>query len=156
MKTIIATVAAAAVITAGASVAGAQELGGSTGGVSPYVDFEYVSRPTAESAAGAGDATWWGGDATSTVTLGAEATLPWDLTMDASVGIVNDTNVIGHGAVAAGGTDDSAIDFGGFALAGADITIGYEVMDGMTVYSTTAFDSDFNRESTSVGMSWKF
>ena len=45
MKTIIATVAAAAVITAGASVAGAQELGGSTGGVSPYVGFEYTTTP---------------------------------------------------------------------------------------------------------------
>lgn len=154
MKTIIATVAAAAVITAGASVAGAQELGGSTGGVSPYVNFEYVSRPTAESAADAGDATWWGGDATSTVTLGAEAALPWDLTMDASVGIVNDTNV--NRGTAPNNTDASAIDFGGFSIGGADITIGYEVMDGMTVYSTTAFDSDFNRESTSVGMSWKF
>ena len=139
MKTIIATVAAAAVITAGASVAGAQELGGSTGGVSPYVDFEYVSRPTAESAAG-GDATWWGGERSATVLVGAEAALPWDLKVDGSISVANEVGLA----------------FSGFAIDGASLTVSYEVMDGMDIYSTTEFTSAFVRESTSVGMLWKF
>ena len=140
MKTIIATVAAAAVITAGASVAGAQELGGSTGGVSPYVGFEYVTTPTAESSAGANDATWWGGDRSATVLVGAEAALPWDLKVDGSISVAN----------------ESGLAFSGFAIDGASLTVSYEVMDGMDIYSTTEFDNEFARESTSLGMLWKF
>ena len=144
MKTIIATVAAAAVITAGASVAGAQELGGSTGGVSPYVGFEYVTTPTADTAAeGAApnnDATWWGGERSATVVVGAEAALPWNLKADGSLTVANNTGLA----------------FSGFAIDGASLTVSYEVMDGMDIYSTTEFDGEFTRESTSVGMSWKF
>jgi len=140
MKTIIATVAAAAVITAGASVAGAQELGGSTGGVSPYVGFEYTTTPAGGE--------WFGGDTTSMVVVGAEAALPWDLKVDGSLHIANATDL--------SGTDTSAIDFGGFGIDGASLTVSYEVMDGMDIYSTTEFDKNFDRESTSVGMLWKF
>ena len=140
MKTIIATVAAAAVITAGASVAGAQELGGSTGGVSPYVGFEYTTTPATGE--------WFGGDTTSMVVVGAEAALPWDLKVDGSLHIANATDL--------SGTDTSAIDFGGFGIDGASLTVSYEVMDGMDIYSTTEFTSAFVRESTSVGMLWKF
>ena len=143
MKTIIATVAAAAVITAGASVAGAQELGGSTGGVSPYVGFEYVTTPTADTGTAAApnnDATWWGGDRSATVLVGAEAALPWDLKVDGSVSVAN----------------ESGLAFSGFAIDGASLTVSYEVMDGMDIYSTTEFDNEFARESTSLGMLWKF
>ena len=144
MKTIIATVAAAAVITAGASVAGAQELGGSTGGVSPYVGFEYVTTPTADTAAAGAepnnDATWWGGARSATVLVGAEAALPWDLKVDGSISVANEVGLA----------------FSGFAIDGASLTVSYEVMDGMDIYSTTEFDNEFARESTSLGMLWKF
>ena len=141
MKTIIATVAAAAVITAGASVAGAQELGGSTGGVSPYVGFEYTTTPATGE--------WFGGHTTSMVVVGAEAALPWDLKVDGSLAIANRT----EGDTAG---EESAIDFGGFGIDGASLTVSYEVMDGMDIYSTTEFDGEFTRESTSLGMLWKF
>lgn len=148
MKTIIATVAAAAVITAGASVAGAQELGGSTGGVSPYVGFEYETTPND---AVTGD--WFGGDATSTVVIGAEAALPWNLKADGSLSVANGTDKFN---ATPADVDSSAIDFGGFAIDGASLTVSYEVMDGMDIYSTTEFNGNFIRESTSVGMLWKF
>ena len=154
MKTIIATVAAAAAITAGVTVAGAQDLGGSSAGVSPYVGFEYTTTPTAATSTTA--ATWFGGDATSNVVVGVEAALPWDFTMDASLGMSNATDKFN---ATPANVDTSAFDFGGFNVDGVDITIAYEVMDGMSVYSTTEFGLATDgvvRESTSVGMMWKF
>ena len=137
MKTIIATVAAAAAITAGVTVAGAQDLGGSSAGVSPYVGFEYTTKPTYV-ADGATADTWWGGARSMDVVLGAEVALPWDLSMDASVGFNN---------------TDWTFDY---TMSGVDISISYEVMDGVSVFSNTAFDGELDRESTSVGVLWKF
>jgi len=83
------------------------------------------------------------------VVVGAEAALPWDLKVDGSLAIANRT----EGDTAG---EESAIDFGGFGIDGASLTVSYEVMDGMDIYSTTEFSNVFARESTSVGMSWKF
>ena len=144
MKTIIATVASAAAITV-AGVAGAQELGNG-GGLSPYVGIEHTTRP---------DTGWWDGDATTEITVGATADLPWGLALDGSVGIINDTDIVGHGTVVPG-SDDSAWDLGGFGIGGAGVTVSYEMANGMVIYSTTAFDSAWVRESTSVGAKWSF
>ena len=127
MKTIIATVASAAAITV-AGVASAQELGNG-GGISPYVGFEYTTRPAAG---------WWDGTRDMDITVGATAELPWDLAMDASVGFNN---------------DDWDFDY---TMSGVDISISYEVMDGVSVFSNTAFDGALDRESTSVGVLWNF
>jgi len=139
MKTIIATVASAAAITV-AGVASAQELGNG-GGMSPYVGIEHTTTP--------GDG-WWAGDSATEITVGATADLPWDLAMDGSVGFVNATDL---GATPA---DTSAWDMGGFALGGAEVTVSYEMANGLEIYSTTAFDANFDRTSTSVGATWSF
>mgnify|MGYP003341339748 CR=1 FL=1 len=144
MKKLI--VAASAVASIGlAGNASAQDMGVSV--FNPYVDFEYTTRP---------DSGWWDGDTTSVISVGAEANLPWGFGADASVFVMNDTDVVGHGAVAGGGADDSAFDLGGFDIGGADVTISYELDNGMILYSTTVFDGDFDRESTSLGLRWNF
>jgi hypothetical protein len=139
MKTIIATVASAAAITV-AGVASAQDLTSSSG-MSPYVGIEHTTTP---------DAGWWDGDSATEITVGATADLPWDLAMDGSVGFVNATDL---GATPA---DTSAWDMGGFALGGAEVTVSYEMANGLEIYSTTAFDANFDRTSTSVGATWSF
>ena len=138
MKTIIATVASAAAITV-AGVAGAQDLT-SGGGMSPYVGIEHTTTPTT--------GTWWDGDSETEITVGATADLPWDLAMDGSVGFVNATDKAN--------ADTSSWDMGGFALGGAEITVSYEVGNGIEIYSTTEFDTAFKRTSTSVGATWSF
>ena len=143
MKTIIATVASAAAITV-AGVASAQELGNG-GGMSPYVGIEHVTRP------GTG---WWDGDASTEITVGATADLPWGLALDGSVGIVNNTDA--NGTYLPAGTDDSAWDLGGFGIGGAEVTVSYEMANGLEIYSTTAFDDAWDRTSTSVGATWSF
>ena len=144
MKTIIATVASAAAITV-AGVAGAQELSNG-GGMSPYVGIEHTTAP--------GDG-WWDGNASTEITVGATADLPWGLALDGSVGIVNGTDAWAP-AGSTGGADSSAWDLGGFAIGGAGVTVSYEMANGMVIYSTTAFDSAWVRESTSVGAKWSF
>lgn len=139
MKTIIATVASAAAITV-AGVASAQELGNG-GGMSPYVGIEHTTTP---------DAGWWDGDSSTEITVGATADLPWNLAMDGSVGFVNATDLDADPA------DTSAWDMGGFALGGAEVTVSYEMANGLEIYSTTAFDAAFDRTSTSVGATWSF
>ena len=139
MKTIIATVASAAAITV-AGVAGAQELGNG-GGMSPYVGIEHTTTP---------DAGWWDGDSATEITVGATADLPWGLALDGSVGIVNATDL------GAATPDTSAWDMGGFGIDGAAVTVSYEMASGLVIYSTTAFDEDFDRTSTSVGATWSF
>ena len=139
MKTIIATVAAAAAITV-AGVASAQNLT-SGGGMSPYVGIEHTTTP---------DAGWWDGESETEITVGATADLPWDLAMDGSVGFVNATDATATPA------DTSSWDMGGFALGGAEITVSYEVGNGLEIYSTTTFDAAFDRTSTSVGATWSF
>lgn len=150
MKTIIATVASAAAITV-AGVASAQDLT-SGGGMSPYVGIEHTTTPTADDplTAGVNEATWWGGDSATEITVGATADLPWDLAVDGSVGIVNATDL------GAATPDTSAWDMGGFALGGAEVTVSYEMANGLEIYSTTAFDANFDRTSTSVGATWSF
>lgn len=139
MKTIIATVASAAAITV-AGVASAQELGNG-GGMSPYVGIEHTTTP---------DAGWWDGDSSTEITVGATADLPWGLAVDGSVGIVNATDL------GAATPDTSAWDLGGFGIGGAGVTVSYEMASGLVIYSTTAFDEDFDRTSTSVGATWSF
>lgn len=139
MKTIITSVAAAAAITV-AGVASAQDLT-SGGGMSPYVGIEHTTTP---------DAGWWDGDSATEITVGATADLPWDLAMDGSVGFVNATDLSATPA------DTSAWDMGGFALGGAEVTVSYEMANGLEIYSTTAFDAAFDRTSTSVGATWSF
>lgn len=139
MKTIITSVAAAAAITV-AGVASAQDLT-SGGGMSPYVGIEHTTTP---------DAGWWDGDSATEITVGATADLPWDLAVDGSVGIVNATDL------GAATPDTSAWDMGGFALGGAEVTVSYEMANGLEIYSTTAFDANFDRTSTSVGATWSF
>ena len=139
MKTIIATVASAAAITV-AGVAGAQELGNG-GGMSPYVGIEHTTTPAAG---------WWDGESETEITVGATADLPWDLAMDGSVGFVNATDATATPA------DTSSWDMGGFALGRAEITVSYEVGNGLEIYSTTTFDAAFDRTSTSVGATWSF
>lgn len=138
MKTILATVASAAAITV-AGVASAQDLGGA-GGVSPYVSFEYTTTPTADDPATttANEATWFGGDSSIDATLGATASLPWDLSMDASVAFTNDE-----------------WDFD-YEMDGVSIGVSYEMASGLVIFSNTAFDANLDRTSTSIGASWSF
>ena len=150
MKTIFAFAAFAVASLGVASTAGAQTL-------SPYVGLEYTTTPTEEGTQGGIDYTdtWFGGNASTTVVVGAEADLPWDVTVDGNIRFANDMNKIGVVS-----TDDaydaSALDLGGFGIDGAGFTLSKEVLDGLEVFSTTMFDEDFDRSSTSVGAKWKF
>ena len=128
---IIAAFAAASISVAG--VANAQVIDS----VSPYVGFEYVTKPT-------GDA-WFGGNRKSLLVVGTEAALPWDVTADANIVFRNRDN-----------NDGQALNPGGFNYHRSTITLSKEVMDGLDVYSTTKFDSNFDRKSSSIGALWKF
>ena len=143
MKTIIATVASAAAITV-AGVASAQDLGNG-GGMSPYVGIEHTTTPATG---------WWDGDSSTEITVGATADLPWSLALDGSVDIVNATDITNAAGAAA--ADTSAWDLGGFGIGGAEVTVSYEMANGLEIYSTTAFDANFDRTSTSVGATWSF
>lgn len=129
---IIAALAAASISVAG--VANAQVIDS----VSPYVGFEYVTKP-------ASDTTWFGGNRKSLIVVGTEAALPWDVTADANIVFRNKDN-----------DDGEALSPSGFSYRRSTITLSKEVMDGLDVYSTTEFNSDFDRKSTSIGALWKF
>ena len=148
MKTIFAFAAFAVASLGVASTAGAQTL-------SPYVGLEYITTPTTAGTGGATANTWWGGDATTEITVGATADLPWGLALDGSVGIENGTNKISVPSTDST-YDASALDIGGFGIGGADLTLSKEVMSGLEIYTTTKFDNAFARESTSVGAIWRF
>ena len=130
---IIAALVAASVSVAG--VANAQVIDS----VSPYVGFEYVTKP------GNVEGAWFSGNRKSRLVVGTEAALPWDVTADANILFRNRDN-----------NDGEALNPGGFNYHRSSITLSKEVMDGLEVYSTSEFDNNFDRESTSIGALWKF
>jgi len=133
MKNLIITALVAASVSV-AGVANAQVIDS----VSPYVGFEYVTKPSSST-------TWFDGNRKSLLVVGTEAALPWDVTADANILFRNKDN-----------NDGEALSPGGFNYHQSSITLSKEVMDGLEVYSTSEFDNNFDRESTSIGALWKF
>ena len=133
MKNLIITALVAASVSV-AGVANAQVIDS----VSPYVGFEYVTKPSSST-------TWFDGNRKSLLVVGTEAALPWDVTADANILFRNKDK-----------DDGEALNPGGFNYYQSSITLSKEVMDGLEVYSTSEFDNNFDRESTSIGALWKF
>ena len=133
MKNLIITALVAASVSV-AGVANAQVIDS----VSPYVGFEYVTKPSSST-------TWFDGNRKSLLVVGTEAALPWDVTADANILFRNKDN-----------NDGEALSPSGFNYHQSSITLSKEVMDGLEVYSTSEFDNNFDRESTSIGALWKF
>lgn len=113
--------------------------------ISPYVDLRYVTQPFEDEL--------FGGNNRTVFIVGTEAALPWDLTVDGRVRVVNPTrpNHSNPDKV-----DTSAFDLGGFDIKNVKITLTKEVMDGVEVYTTTSWDKDFDREFTKFGGRWYF
>lgn len=127
MKTIIATVAAAAALTF-AGTASAQGINV----VSPYVGVEHYTAPVGDD--------FWGDEDGNFTTLyaGTEVYLPMDLTLDAEASFENDETMLD------------------FDFAGVDVKLSYEMDMGVELYVSSKWDGDLDRDSTSFGAKWQF